>query len=350
MPDNSIVIVNPNSKGGQTGKNWDSIEQTLRKCFGNDLKFVFTEKSGDGTLLTRKFLEQGSTHIIPIGGDGIINEVTNGFFKENNNSSSDSVDFKNIKYDNLLAITDIEPINPDAVLMILPGGTRNVLVRSLGLPPDFEECCKTLSASNNIKKIDVIAALVMASKEKDPKSIFRLFLNAAEIGLGAEIIDKSKLVRDQVGSRILSTVTGIIATLPIYKSNICEIIEGSLEDNGISNRLLTKMTMGMTSNGSFLGGGFQVATKADMADGLLDTIVIKNSDSFKILHKLINIKKGEEAIDNENDIYYGQSQTTRWITEMQNNVTVTVDGEPIGILPGIFRIHPQSLTIRLCST
>jgi diacylglycerol kinase (ATP) len=110
------------------------------------------------------------------------------------------------------------------------------------------------------------------------------------------------------------------------------------------------MTMGMTSNGSFLGGGFQVATKADMADGLLDTIVIKNSDSFKILHKLINIKKGEEAIDNENDIYYGQSQTSMWITEMQNNVTVTVDGEPIGILPGIFRIHPQSLTIRLCST
>ena len=53
----------------------------------------------------------------------------------------------------------------------------------------------------------------MASKEKDPKSIFRLFLNAAEMGLGAEIIDKSKLVRDQIGSRIVSTITGIIATL-----------------------------------------------------------------------------------------------------------------------------------------
>ena len=84
-----------------------------------------------------------------------------------------------------------------------------------------------------------------------------------------------------------------------------------------------------------------------MADGLLDIIVIKNSDSFKILHKLINIKKGEEAIVNENDIYYGQSQTTRWITEIQNNITVTVDGEPIGILPAVFRIHPQSLSIRL---
>jgi diacylglycerol kinase (ATP) len=347
MPDNTIVIVNPNSNGGQTGKNWESIEQILSKYLGNDLKFVFTKKTGDGTLLTRKHLEQGATHIIPIGGDGIINEVTNGFFKENINRSLDSADIKNIKNDELLAITDVEPINPDAVLMILPGGTRNVLVKSLGLPPDFEECCRVLSGSNNIKKIDIIAALVMASTEQYPKSEFRLFLNAAEIGLGAEIIDKSKLVRDQIGSRILSTVTGIIATLPTYKSNTCEIIEGTLEGNGKSNRLLTKMTMGMVSNGSFLGGGFQIATKADMADGLLDTIVIKNSDSFKILHKLINIKKGEEAIDNEDDIYYGQSQTARWITEIQNNITVTVDGEPIGILPGIFRIHPQNLAIRL---
>ena len=103
----------------------------------------------------------------------------------------------------------------------------------------------------------------------------------------------------------------------------------------------------MVSNGSFLVGGFQVATRADVTDGLLDTIVIKNSDSFKILQKLINIKKGEEAITSENDIYYSQSQTVERLTEIQNNITVMVDGEPIGILPGLFRIHPQSLTIRL---
>ncbi|TVP40658.1 diacylglycerol/lipid kinase family protein [Candidatus Nitrosocosmicus arcticus] len=347
MSDNSIVIVNPNSKGGQTGKNWESIEQILVKYFGNDLKIVFTEKAGDGIVLARKHLHKGSTQIIPIGGDGIINEVTNGFFKENINRNIDSVDFKDIKHDDLLSVTNVEPINPDAILTILPGGTRNVLIRSLGLSPDFDDCCKNLSESKNFKKIDVIAALVMANNEKDSRPEFRLFLNAAEIGLGAEIIDKSKLVRDQISSRLLSTVTGILATLPTYKSNVCEIIEGSLESKSTSNRLLTKMTMGMVSNGSYLGGGFQVATKADVTDGLLDTIVIKNSDSFKILHKLINIKKGEEAISNENDIYYSQSQIVKWITEIQNNITVSVDGEPIGILPGLFRIHPQNLTIRL---
>ena len=48
------------------------------------------------------------------------------------------------------------------------------------------------------------------------------------------------------------------------------------------------MTMGIVANGSFIGGGFQAATKADMTDGLLDTIIVKNSSSFKILNKSLS--------------------------------------------------------------
>lgn len=271
------------------------------------------------------------------------------FLKKNNKSKNlDSKDLKNIEHRDLLSITDLDQLNPEATLTILPSGTRNVLAKSLNLPVDFEECCRYLSNSNSILKVDVIAALVVKdNSENKSKYVYRIFLNAAEIGLGAEIIDKSKLVRDQIGSRLISTVTGVLATLPIYKSNTCEIIESSVENNRISNRLLTKMTMGIVANGSFLGGGFQAATRADVTDGLLDTIVIKNSDSFKILNKLIDVKKGEEAITNENDIYYGQSQTVFWISDVENNITISIDGEPIGILPAYFRVFPQSIRIKL---
>jgi diacylglycerol kinase family enzyme len=95
-----------------------------------------------------------------------------------------------------------------------------------------------------------------------------------------------------------------------------------------------------------LGGGFQVAIKADMTDGLLDTVIIKNSDSFKILNKLVNIKKGEESIINENDIYYGQSQIVTLISKDEDSVSVSVDGEPIGILPAFFKVFHQVLKIR----
>jgi diacylglycerol kinase family enzyme len=343
----SIAIVNPNSKGGQTGKNWDSIKNILVKNFGTDLEFVFTEKSGDGTIIARNYLEKGYKNIIPIGGDGMINEVGNGFFKEVSNDKFDNIDLMTVEYDKILTLTGLEPIDGDGIMTILPGGTRNVLVRSLGLPQDFEECCKYLSESTTTRMVDIISCVAKVSTENFSGNRFRVFLNAAEIGLGAEIIEKGKIVRDQISSRILSTITSIVATLPVYKSNVCQIIEGSTLDHKIVNSLTTKMTMGMVSNGSFLGGGFQVATRADVADGLLDTVVIKNSDSFKILQKLVNIKKGEEAIDNENDIYYGQSQTVSWLTELQNNITVSLDGEPVGILPAFFRVHPKFIKVRL---
>jgi hypothetical protein len=69
-----------------------------------------------------------------------------------------------------------------------------------------------------------------------------------------------------------------MSNLPTYKSNICEIIEGTLGDNRTSKSLLTKMTMGMVSNDSFLCGGFQVAIRADATDGLPDIIIIQNSE------------------------------------------------------------------------
>jgi len=343
----SIVIVNPNSKGGQTGKNWDSLKDILERYFGNNLEYVFTQKSGDGTHLARAYLKKGYNNVIPIGGDGIINEVGNGFYSDNNSGKLNGIDLMKVDYDEMLALTELEQIQNDATLTILPGGTRNVLVRSLGLPQDFEECCKYLSDSTATQMMDVICAVVRINTDKAISNEFRIFLNAAEIGLGAEIIEKGKMIREQISSRILSTITGVVATLPIYKSNVCQIIEGSTTSKKIVNNLTTNMTMGMVSNGSFLGGGFQVAIKAEVTDGLLDTIVIKNSDSFKILQKLLSIKKGEEAMSNENDIYYGQSQTVSWLTDVQNNITVSLDGEPSGILPAFFRIHPHFLKIKI---
>ena len=179
--------------------------------------------------------------------------------------------------------------------------------------------------------------------------VSRVILNAAEIGVGAEIINRSKMVRDRISSRLLSTITGVLATIPTYKSNVCKLIE-FLNDTDNKNTnvktLLTKLTLAMVSNGSIMGGGFNAATKAEMNDGLLDTIIVKDSSSFKILDKLVNIKRGEESIANQEGIYYGQSQAVALLSDPENNITVSVDGEPIGILPSYFIIFPLSMNIK----
>ena len=50
------------------------------RIFLESPKVAFTKKAGDGPILTRGFLKNGFKNIVAIGGDGLINEIANGFF------------------------------------------------------------------------------------------------------------------------------------------------------------------------------------------------------------------------------------------------------------------------------
>ena len=234
----------------------------------------------------------------------------------------------------------MNPINPDAILGLLPSGTRNVLAKSLDLPQDIIACINNLTKGNP-KKIDVLTATVTSSEpyDKSSKLVTRVFLNAAEIGVGAEIIDRSKKVRTKIKSRLLSTIASIFVTLPTYESNMSEI----LLDDG-REKIHTKMTMAVIANGKFLGGGFKAAPRADFSDGLLDVVILKNSGSFKMLDDFVNIREGDYS--KEDDVIYKQAKKVSIISK-ERNVSVVIDGEPIGILPATFQVLPNALAIRV---
>jgi diacylglycerol kinase (ATP) len=219
------------------------------------------------------------------------------------------------------------------VMGLVPCGTRNVLAKSLELPEGIIPCCQNF-VGGLPAKMDVIA--VSATDPKDGSRLPpRVFLNAAEIGVGAEIIDRSKKVRSKVKSRLVSTVAAIISTVPAYESNICEF---SIDRR---KRMQTNMTMGVVANGKFLGGGFVAAPRADISDGLLDIVVIKDSGSLKMLDELVSIKTGDYSNDN---ILYAQAKRVT-IKSKERNVTVTIDGEPIGILPATFQVISKALNV-----
>jgi diacylglycerol kinase family enzyme len=319
---------------------------------------------------------------VAIGGDGTINEVANGFFifnevegnndnkkklvkavvaggvhKGDSSHSDGGIDTTN---SDITHRPPLKQINPDAVFGVISSGTRNVLVKSLGLPAGSEECCKYYAASKIQKKIDVISATVTNFPDNDDSdgenthsklSPTRIFLNAAEIGVAAEIIDRSKKIRDKVKSRMVSTVSSVVAILPTYQSNLCEI---SIDDGRES--ILTKMTMVVIANGRYLGGGFQAAPKASMSDGLLDIVILKNSGSFKMLEEFISMKNGNYTRDDQ-DIIYIQAKKVSIKPKQEEkeddkgkkrgDITVTIDGEPIGILPATFQVYQDALTIKM---
>lgn len=159
------------------------------------------------------------------------------------------------------------------------------------------------------------------------------------MGVGSEIIDRSKKIRKVVNSRIFSTIAGIVSTLPAYQSNECDI---SL-DNG-HRKFKAKMTMTVVGNSQFLGGGFKATPKADMSDGKLDLVILKDSGSLKMIDEFVNMK--EDDYSEEDNIFYTQAKQVS-IASKERDITVAVDGEPVGILPATFEIIPNSLTIRM---
>jgi diacylglycerol kinase (ATP) len=358
-----VLIVNPGSGGGSTGKDWETLFARIKEALGKEPHFVFTEKSRDGTTLARELIKKGYQYVVAVGGDGTINEVVNGYFVEENGYSDSSHSSKTesggtitqqkknrkwkwikIKKDDygtkFPRPASMTSINPDTVFGLLPSGTRNVLAKSLDMPQDIIANCNNLVKSNP-KKIDVLTATVTSSEPqtKNSKLVTRVFLNAAEIGVGAEIIDRSKKIRTKIKNRLLSTIASIFVTLPTYESNISEIfLDGGRE------KIHTEMTMAVVANGKFLGGGFKAAPRANFSDGLLDVIILKSSGSFKMLDDLVNLKEGDYST--EEDIIYKQAKTVS-ITSKERNVTVAVEGEPIGILPATFQVIPKALAIRV---
>jgi diacylglycerol kinase (ATP) len=327
-----VLIVNPTSCSGLTGKGWDELFPRIRSVLGGTPKVVFTKKAGDGTRFARAYLKNGYSRIVALGGDGTLNEVANGFFephlsrkKSTHNDSSFPSPFMP------------RPINPRAVMAVVPCGTRNVLAKSLGLPEGVVECCRVFSLGKP-RRIDVISATVTNPVDKSSVTT-RIVLNAAEIGFGAEIIDRSKKVRKAVNNRIVSTIAGIVLTIPVYQSNECEI---SLNDG--EKRFSANMTMAVVSNGSFLGGGFRTAPKANMSDGLLDLVMLKDSGSLKMLDELVKMKDGDYS--EEDKVFYRQVKKVS-LASKERDVTVTIDGEPIGILPATFEVMPNALKIKM---
>ena len=326
-----ILILNPNSQGGNTGKNWDETYSQIKEFLPTNHQIIFTKKTNDATLMTRKLLKEGYKNIVAVGGDGTINEVANGFFynrSSRNNSVTISSGFKPRSH--------LKSVNPDGVLHIIPSGSRNVLAASLRLQ---YEGIDSFMHINEMKKskIDVIG-VTTADKDDPTLTRNRIVLNAAEIGVGAEIINRSKKVRTKVKSRLISTVASIISTVPTYESNSCEIILDS--DKTISSNL----TMGIIANGQFLGGKFNAAPKANMSDGLMDLVILKNSGSLKMLDKLVSLKGDDSYTEEDNILYYQVSQVT--LLSKGRNMTVTLDGEPIGILPASFKVYHNALSLK----
>lgn len=63
-----------------------------------------------------------------------------------------------------------------------------------------------------------------------------------------------------------------------------------------------------------------------------------------MLDKFVQLK-GDSEYSEEDDILYYQATEVTFIP-IERDVTVSLDGEPVGILPATFKIYHNALTVR----
>ena len=305
----TIVIVNPQAGNGRTEKIWPNIESALEKSIGS-FEVLHTTCRGDATDLSRRILAVDTVRIVAVGGDGHLNEVLNGFIEN-----------------------DL-PVNPEARLSFVMTGTGCDFQRSLGISSKWQNAVAKLKDAK-VRKIDV-GKVTYTAADKTQK--IRYFDNIASFGLSGAVdhcLEHSRL-RDYLGGSPLF----LWATIKTVFTHPNQSIRFRIDD-GPEEEICSRLCL--LANGRYFGGAMHAAPEAELDDGLLDLLMLKEISVAKFLWHLPKIYKGTHLKIPE--IFF--QKVRKFTAESSEQVILDIDGESPGYLAATFEVLPKILNLQI---
>ena len=304
----AFIVVNPKAKNGRTGKNWPQLEQVIKEEYHGQFHAEFTSGPLHAISLTRQALREDYKLIVSVGGDGLINEVVNGFFDEG------------------------KPVNPNATLGMLPFATGADFVKTVGIPRDFRAAVRLLNGFSS-RPCDLG---LISSDGIDGQQVVRYFINVAECGVGADVVARVNRTTKMFGGRV-SFTWSILRTMPFYRNKkISYSIDNGQETEACVNNLIV-------ANGRFFGAGLQPAPEAQIDDGLFDVAVIGGIGFVKGAKNLSKLRDGTYL-----NLPYVKFQRGKLVSaRCAERVVIEADGEVIGKLPATFELLPAAIKVRV---
>jgi len=288
-----FLIVNLIAGHGRCKALFPSIQEQLDRR-GVDYDLHYTNEPLEAIDVARMGIEAGFTNIVAMGGDGTINEVANGV--------RDS----------------------DAVLSLIPAGTGNDFVRMMGIPADPVQALDVLS-SDRIRTID----LACINDE-------RCFVNGMGIGFDAQVA-RDVLQMDRLrGAAAYMTA----AIRQVFGFDAFPI---RLESNGW---VVEKDCLSINiSNGIYSGGGFKLAPRASVDDGLIDVSAVGDFPRVVRAARLMQARAGKHLDLPQVD--YRQVEQVEISSSAK--LIAHVDGEPYRLSRGGFsvRVLPHTLKVQV---
>lgn len=295
------VIINPAAGARSTFRKWPRINQLLKQV-GLSFDYQYTEGVGHAIELARKAASNGYKKLVAVGGDGTVNEVANG----------------------ILHVTGAH----ETALGVISTGTGSDFSRSADIPRHYVSACSSLTSSRRLL-IDV--GVVECQRNKKP--VRRFFINAAGVGFDAAVARTTERLPKHFGGTI-PYLTGLFYTLLSYRNKLVVLRIG---DNHEETRILSLVV----ANGSYFGGGMQVAPDASLTNNLLDVVVIGDIGKFDLMKSLPMVYKGTHGSHPK----VSMAKATAVNIESSEPLLVHADGEVVGEGPASFWILPRALSI-----
>src|SRR5438477_10702077 len=168
-----LFIVNPSSGAGKAGREWAAVETWLPSS-GLPYEVAFTTRPLEATEIAQKAVRESRPVVVAVGGDGTLNEVVNGFFRNG------------------------APIPTSSKLAMVPLGTGGDFRRTLRIPIDPKQAIEVLR-SGMVRRLD---AGCVTYQNQDGSTAVRHFINIADAGLGGDVV-----YRVNRGSKRLGAMT-----------------------------------------------------------------------------------------------------------------------------------------------
>ena len=297
-------MVNPASGAGKAGREWSAVEGWLPSS-GLPYEVAKTTRPNEATEIAQRNVMQSRPVVVAVGGDGTLNEVVNGFFRNG------------------------APIPTTSKLAMVPLGTGGDFRRTLRIPTDARQAIDVLR-SGTVRRLD---AGCVTYQTADGGTAVRHFINIADAGLGGEVVEIVGNGTKRFGSATY-TIAGLRALLGFKNKPMTVNIDGVTEE-------LPKVQQVVVANCQFFGGGMQMAPSASPTDGVFDVVIVKNAGKIETMRGMNDIRSGKH-LDQANpkiELMYGK----RISVSSSEKVRIDLDGEAVGFLPALFEIQPGAI-------
>ncbi len=241
-----------------------------------------TEGPGHATELARTAASQV---VVAVGGDGTINEVSNGI------------------------------IGTDKVLGVIPAGSGNDFIKSIGVPSNLLESLDILLRGN--QSVIDCGTISTGKNESECSNSFRHFINGVGIGFDAAVAERTTHIKHLSGTALY--LAAVFQMLGKYDSPDYTI---ELDSRAITSRNLL-IAIG---NGVCAGGGFYLTPNAKVNDGRLDVCLIESMPVPRILAVMPKVMRGKH--DQINSVQMKKAETIN--VSAPQTFFVHADGEIVG--------------------